>query len=111
MHNLYPLKPVISCDPLLAQRYNADPQSVLLTSACLTSAEATTLLAQGAIFQDIVLVNGAGEDVVALLGDANTWDSEIMPSVRRTSIIAAPEIAVAKLHDEVSKSLLLCGAG
>jgi hypothetical protein len=98
---LYPLKPIVTSNPRLAKEYNAHPDSVFSTSACLTPQEVLSLVRRGALFDAIVLVNGEGEPVVEEIGDPSNWDNEIMPAVRRVSITANGAMAVVQLLEIV----------
>lgn len=111
MLHAYPIKPIISSDKQLAANYNNDPKSAHLLSACLTPTEAADLLAQGAVFQDLVLVNGEGEELLSAIGDPFNWDLEIMPYVKRATISAPPDRAVAQLHEIIQQTLAVCGVG
>lgn len=61
MLNVYPLRPVVSDEPRWKAAYDAHPASIDFASACVSSLEAGSLLAQGAEFEAVVLLDGAGE--------------------------------------------------
>jgi hypothetical protein len=62
------------CDePQWKAAYDDHPTSVQLASACISTSEAGRLLAEGAAFESVVLLNGAGAgldaELAALRGD------------------------------------------
>lgn len=59
--NFYPLKAVVTTNPVLASLYDGDPYSTLLTSGCLSPGELSELLDQGASFDAVVFINGEGQ--------------------------------------------------
>jgi len=111
MNNLYPLKPVISSNRELANKYNKSMASVMLTSACLTPDEASRLLSEGAVFSQIVLINGDGEQLPSQIGDPNNWDDELMPTIKRVSLDASSPDAIKKLHRMLNDKTHILGMG
>ena len=111
MSNLYPLKPVISSSRELAHKYNESMASVMLTSACLTPDEASKLLSEGAVFNQIVLVNGDGEQLPSQIGDPNNWDNEVLPTIKRVSLDTSAPDAIKKLHRMLNDKTNIVGMG
>jgi hypothetical protein len=67
MLGVYPLRPVVCDEPHWQAVYDNHPASVQLASACISTREALGLLADGAAFESVVLLNGAGEGLPAEL--------------------------------------------
>ena len=67
MMNFYPLKAVVTTNPVLATLYDGDPYSAFLTSGCVTPDELSKLLDQGASFDALVFVDGEGQNLVGNL--------------------------------------------
>lgn len=111
MSVLYPLKPVVTTNTLLARKYNDDVRSAFLISACMTAQQAMELLDQGAQFDSVVLVNGEGEDVAARLGDPRVWSAETMPGIERLSLARDAEHTVAEIHRLLQRNMLVAGMG
>jgi hypothetical protein len=63
MLGIYPLRPVVSALPQWKAAYDVNPSSINLTSEWLSPAEARALLAAGASFEAVVLLDGAGDDL------------------------------------------------
>jgi hypothetical protein len=72
MLGIYPLRPVVSAQPQCKAAYDASPSSINLTSEWLSPSEARELLAAGASFEAVVLLNGAGDDLAERLAGGKT---------------------------------------
>jgi len=72
MLGIYPLRPVVSGETRWKAAYDANPISMNLTSAWMSPSEARTLLAAGATFEAVALLDGAGEDLAAELSRGKT---------------------------------------
>lgn len=68
----YPLKAVVTSNSALAADYNQHDISVFLTSGCLSPEEFGLLINGGAQFESVVLVDGAGEQLVKKLADGSS---------------------------------------
>lgn len=64
MLQFYPLQPVVTSNQQFAQTYDDNPQSISLTSGCITPDNMAALLSRGVKFDLIVLLNGEGEDLL-----------------------------------------------
>jgi hypothetical protein len=96
MLGIYPLKPVVCDEPRWKAIYDRHPESVQMASACVSADEVRSLLAQGARFEAIVLLNGAGEGLPV---------SSDMP-VERLRIDAGRPGAVGEVHDALTDRVL-----
>lgn len=67
MQGIYPLRPVVCDEPHWKAVYDSHPGSIQIASACVSTSEAQGLLADGARFEAIVLLNGAGEGLLEKL--------------------------------------------
>src|SRR5437868_1830178 len=94
----YPLKPIITNDPALARLYDDHPDSLTLTSGCLTPAQASSLLEQGAIFDTVVLLNGQGTELLERLVPKEACDQELYARVERLELPAINPDAVLQIH-------------
>jgi hypothetical protein len=94
----YPLKPVITVNPLLVSRYNGHPSSHNLVSKCITPQEAEQLLDAGAVFESVVLVDGAGEDLIGRINPSGSADVNFAPRIDRLRLDEASEDPVVRIH-------------
>lgn len=93
-NQLYPLKPVVTRNALLAEQYNSNPLSSFLISGCMTPEQATELLDGGAKFQTMYLVDGDGEDI--------RFPVKAMPSVKRVYLPSADlDEAIKAIHSKI----------
>ena len=91
---IYPLKPVVTSNPLLAAQYNANPLSSFLISECLSPKVVSDLLADGAKFDTLYLVGDDGNDIVCPMG--------AMPKVKRIYLPSKDlENAIGAIHDAI----------
>jgi len=96
---VYPLKPVITDDPTWKSVYDDDPESVNLTSACISTREAKGLLAEGAVFETVVLLNDAGEDLVEQIAPKGAEHPDLVTRVERLCLADRSPESVAFIHD------------
>jgi hypothetical protein len=99
MLGVYPLKPVITEDPQWKSVYDDHPDSVNLTSACLTAGEASKLLDAGAVFEAVVLLNDAGEQLIERIAPSEAAHPEELPRVERLRLEERSLDALARIHD------------
>jgi hypothetical protein len=99
MLGVYPLRPVITDDPLWKSVYDGHPDSVNLTSECITAGEARSLLDEGAVFEAVVLLNDAGEHLLDRLRPGDAEPVEPRMRIERVRIEAPGPDAVARIHD------------
>jgi hypothetical protein len=98
----YPIRPVITTDADLAQAYNQHPTSMTMVSACVTPDEARALIEQGAKFETVHLVDGAGRELFA--------DASALPLVRHLNR-NDEGFSVDTLHRLLRAELLEAGMG
>ncbi len=98
MLGAYPLKPVITSNSILASLYDDHPDSVTLTSGCLTPAQAAQLLEQGVIFDTVVLLNGEGDELMERLVPREPCDQELFARVTRIDVPVIDQEAVVQIH-------------
>src|SRR5206468_933606 len=112
----YPLKPIITNDPALARLYDDHPDSLTLTSGCLTPAQASSLLEQGAIFDTVVLLNGQGTELLERLvleeafkarrlGGRTLYTSEGLEQLERIEQLKDAEYGQAVQVDRESRAV------
>lgn len=95
---IYPTRPLVTDDPLLLSAYNRHPDSrFFMTSRCLSSAEVGALLDQGARFDDLILINGAGEALAQRVAPAEAHDPALHVGIVRLQFSAGVE-AVQAIH-------------
>lgn len=99
MLSVYPLKPVITEDLSWKSVYDKHPDSVGLTSACITTAEAKKLLAEGATFEAVLLLDDAGEELAEKLAPVPGEHPDAAPRVERLKLKERNVAAVALIHD------------
>lgn len=100
MLDVYPLKPVISDDPTWKAVYDDHPESISLTSACLTPAEARRLVAEGAVFDTVVVLNEAGADFFDQLARKQAAENpEQATRVERVSLVERSAESIQRIHD------------
>lgn len=98
MYNLNPVRPVITNNAALASDYNSHPESSFLASACLTPQEASDLIAGGASFETVILVNGDGEEIPGQLVGTTRHDPECAPAMTRLIVKIDTKQAVEQIH-------------
>jgi hypothetical protein len=90
---------VITDDPGWKSLYNQHPDSVNLTSACISSDEAKKLLAAGAVFEAVVLLNDAGEELLAQLSPEQLEHPDLKTRVERIKVGESNLESVSMIHD------------
>jgi hypothetical protein len=90
---------VITDDLSWKSVYDKHPESIGLTSACITPIEAERLLAEGAVFEAVVLLDDAGEDFARKLAPGEAHDPDSAPRVERVRLAERNADAVKRVHD------------
>lgn len=75
-----------------------------MVSGCLSTAEASELISEGASMDAVVLVNGVGEDLVHEIGEQVDWDKELLPEIVRVSVDAAADEVVEEIHQALREA-------
>lgn len=88
----------------LALKYNEHLASSYLISQCITPEDAAELLERGAVFNELVLVDGEGEELLPKIGDVRNWDDETMPYIRRLSLGSDEDEDVRKIHQLIEEA-------
>jgi hypothetical protein len=99
MLSVYPLKPVITEDPAWKSVYDRHPDSVSLTSACITPGEAERLLDEGAIFDAVVLLNDAGEELIGKLVPDEIDHPDMKTRIERLKLGEKSTDSISRIHD------------
>jgi hypothetical protein len=99
MLSVYPLKPVITDDLSWKSVYDRHPDSVGLTSACITPGEAQRLLAEGATFEAVLLLDDAGEELAEKLAPVPGEHPDMAPRIERLKLKERNADSVALIHD------------
>jgi len=85
-------------NPSLASRYNDHPGSHNLVSKCLSPQEALTLIDAGAVFESVVLIDGAGEELVSRINPSGSADINFAPKIERLALGDASPEAITRIH-------------
>lgn len=82
----------------MALLYDHHPESLTLTSGCLTPGQAAKLLEQGAVFDTVVLLNGHGTELLERLVPKEAYDQELYARVEHLELPAINHEAVLQIH-------------
>ena len=105
MLGVYPLRPVITDDPTWKPVYDAHPESMTLTSECITTGEARSLLDEGAVFEAVVLLNDAGEQLLDRLRPTDIDHAGPRARIERVRVEERTLDAVGRIHDYLREGL------
>jgi hypothetical protein len=95
---------VVCDEPRWKAAYDEHPTSIQLASACISTPEAKRLLADGAQFEALVLLNGAGEELVAeLKARLGSEERDIEFPVERVRVNRRWPGSIEVLHDRLSE--------
>lgn len=90
---------MITDDPQWKCVYDEDPESVNLTSACLSAEEMRQLLDAGAVFEIVLALNGAGEDLIERIVPAQADHPDLSTRIERLRLADRSPESVAFIHD------------
>ena len=90
---------------MLASAYNEHPKSALISSKCLTPAQAQALFASGATFEAVVFPDASGEEVArAITSRYMSIDGGEMPRLERFDAFENLDDTVRRIHETVVRS-------
>lgn len=94
----YPLKPIVSSNPLLPALYDDHPGSIALISACLTPPALADLLERGATFDTVLFINDDGLALQDRLRPAGGDDDALYPCVESLTLDQFDAQAISLIH-------------
>lgn len=103
MLGVYPLRPVVCDEPRWKAAYDEHPVSIQLASACISTPEAKRLLAEGAQFEAVLLLNGAGAELIDELKARLGEDRDIELPVDRVRLNRKWPGSIEVLHDRLAE--------
>lgn len=99
----YPLKPIVSNHPQLPALYDDHPGSIGLISACLTPQAMSDLLDQGATFDMVLFINGAGQALQQRLLPAHDDDEALHSMLDTLALEHIDARSVSAIHSALGK--------
>lgn len=108
----YPLTAIVTSSPSLTNAYNGNLGSAYLLSECISPEYFAKLLQDNAVFDAIVLVDGAGQNLIPTIGARYNWNAELMPKIENFDMPSLTALeAVDQLHHLIRKSPESVGMG